>query len=49
MTSKEGQELYEKNINCIVDKEKGKIQTFQNEKSILEAIMKMRQEEIEIS
>lgn len=49
MTGKEGQELYEKNINCIVDKEKGKIQTFQNEKSILEAIMKMRQEEIEIS
>ena len=49
MTGKEGQELYEKNINCIVDKEKGKIQTFQNEKSILEAIMKMRQEKIEIS
>ena len=49
MTSEEGKELYEKNISCIVDKEDGKIKTFQNEKSILEAIMKMRQEEIEVS
>lgn len=47
-TSEEGQKLYEENINCIIDKEEGKIKTFQNEKSILEAIMQMRQEEIEI-
>lgn len=48
MASEEGQELYEKNINCIIDKEEGKIKTFQNEKSILDAIMQIRQEEIEI-
>lgn len=47
-TSEEGQKLYEENINCIINKEEGKIKTFQNEKSMLEAIMQMRQEEIEI-
>lgn len=47
-TSEEGQELYEKNINCIIDKENGTIKTFQNEKSMLDAIMLMRQEEIEL-
>ncbi len=48
IASEEGKKLYEENINCIIDKEEGKIRTFQNEKSILEAIMQMRQEEIEI-
>lgn len=47
--SEEGQKLYEENKNCIVDKENDHIKTFQNEKSILDAIMEMRQEEIEIS
>jgi len=46
--SEEGQELYEKNINCIIDKEEGKIKTFQNEKSMLDAIVQMRQENIEL-
>ena len=46
--SQEGQELYENNINCIINKEEGKIKTFQNEKSILDAIIQMRQENIEI-
>lgn len=46
--SEEGQELYKKNINCIIDKEEGKIKIFQNEKSMLDAIIQMRQEDIEI-
>lgn len=46
--SQEGQELYENNINCIINKEEGKIKTFQNEKSILDAIIQMRQENIEV-
>ena len=46
--SEEAQELYKKNINCIIDKEEGKIKTFQNEKSMLDAIIQMRQENIEI-
>ena len=33
-TSDEGEELYNKGINCIIDKEEGSIKTFQNEKSI---------------
>ena len=47
--TEQGQELYEQNRNCIVDKENGIIQTFQNEKSILEAIIEMRQEKIELN
>ncbi len=47
--SEEGQELYENSINCIVDKENKKIKTFQNEKSILDAILQMRQQDIELN
>ena len=46
--SQEGQKLYEKNINCIVDKQNGEIKTFQNEKSLLEALINLKQKEIEI-
>lgn len=46
--SDEGQKLYEANINCIIDKEENKIKTFQNEKSILDAILKIRQQDIEL-
>lgn len=46
--TEEGQKLYENGINCIIDKEQGKIKTFQNEKSILDAILQMRQENIEL-
>lgn len=46
--SEEGQKLYEQKITCIVDRENGVIRTFQNEKSILDAIMQMRQENIKI-
>ena len=48
LASKEGQELYAKNQNCIIDKENGTIQTFQNEKSILEALITLRQKDIKI-
>lgn len=47
--SEEGQKLYENSINCIVDKENKKIRTFQNEKSILDAILQMRQQDIELN
>lgn len=47
--TEEGKELYENNINCIVDKENKKIKTFQNEKSILDAILQMRQQDIELN
>lgn len=47
--SEEGKKLYENNINCIVDKENKKIKTFQNEKSILDAILQMRQQDIELN
>lgn len=47
--SEEGSKLYENNINCIVDKENKKIKTFQNEKSILDAILQMRQQDIELN
>ena len=47
-TSDEGEELYNKGINCIIDKEEGSIKTFQNEKSILDAILQIRQDDIEI-
>lgn len=47
--SEEGQKLYENGINCIVDKENKKIRTFQNEKSILDAILQMRQQDIELN
>ena len=46
--SEEGQDLYQKNINCIIDKEEGKIKTFQNEKSMLDSIIQIRQEDIEL-
>ena len=47
--SEEGKNLYENNINCIVDKENKKIKTFQNEKSILDAILQMRQQDIQLN
>lgn len=47
--SEEGSKLYENNINCIVDKENKKIKTFQNEKSILDAILQMRQQDIKLN
>lgn len=47
--SEEGQKLYENSINCVVDKENKKIKTFQNEKSILDAILQMRQQDIELN
>lgn len=47
--SEEGQKLYENSINCIVDKENKKIRTFQNEKSILDAILQIRQQDIELN
>lgn len=47
--SEEGSNLYENNMNCIVDKENKKIKTFQNEKSILDAILQMRQQDIELN
>ena len=48
-TSDEGNKLYEEKINCIVDKEKGTIKTFQNEKSMLDAVLQMRQEDIKLN
>lgn len=48
-TSEEGQKFLNKNINCIIDKQSGKIKAFQNEKSLLDAILQMRQEEIELN
>ena len=46
--TEEGKKFYDEQIDCIVDKENGKIKTFQNEKSILDAILKIRQQEINI-
>lgn len=48
LASKEGQELYAKNQNCIIDKESETIRTFQNEKSILEALISLRQKDIKL-
>ena len=47
-TSEEGEKLHNKGLNCVINKEEGTIKTFQNEKSILDAILQMRQEDIEI-
>ena len=48
-SSKEGKELIDKNINCIVDKKNKTIRCFQNEKSILDGILQIRQEDIKFS
>lgn len=45
-TSEEAKKLYEQGKNCIIDKENGIIKTLQNEKSILDALSKIKQEEI---
>ena len=47
--SGEGESLYKKQENCIIDKGKGIIKTFQNEKCILDAILQMRQEDIKLN
>ena len=47
-TSEEGKAIYEKGENCILDKQEGAIKCFQNEKSMLDAIMQMRQEKINL-
>lgn len=47
--SEEGKKLYENNINYIIDKENKEIKTFQNEISILEAILEIRQQDIELN
>ena len=48
-TSEEAKTLYEQGENCIIDRENGIIKTLQNEKSILDAISKIKQEEIIIN
>lgn len=45
-TSANAKELYEQGINCIIDKENGIIKTLQNENSMLDAIIKIEQEDI---
>ena len=45
-TSEEAKTLYEQGENCMIDRENGIIQTLQNEKSILDALSKIKQEEI---
>lgn len=46
--TKESAELEEKNVNYIVDKEKGKIKVYQNERMMLEALVILNQNEIEL-
>lgn len=44
-----GRELYKQDKSCIINKTTGEIQTLQNEKSILDALMLIRQEDIKIN
>ena len=47
-TSSDGKYLIEHDLLCNIDKENGIIKTFQNEKSILDAIIKIRQKDLKI-
>ena len=47
-TNSDGKYLIEHDLLCDIDKENGIIKTFQNEKSILDAIIKIRQKDLEI-
>lgn len=46
--TKESEELEEKSVNYIVDKENGKIKVYQNERMMLEALVILNQNEIEL-
>lgn len=47
--SEESKELEKRKVNYIVDKEKGKIKVYPNERMILEALIELNQKEIKLS